>query len=50
MSSSRKLELMESLYHTAYNLKTEAVSKQHPDWTNEQVQKKVRELFLYANS
>jgi hypothetical protein len=50
MAPARKLELAAEFYFAARHLKSQAVKLQHPDWTDEQVQRKVREMFLYAAS
>jgi hypothetical protein len=48
MSPARKLELVAEFNRAARNLKGQSLKLQHPDWTTEQVAKKVREVFLYA--
>ena len=50
MSPSKKLELSTRLYDSAIELKTAAIHQQHPSWTEKEVAKKVREIFLYASS
>ncbi len=50
MSAQRKLEIASDLYRTARELKAMAIRDDHPDWTEEEVQKKVREIFLYART
>ncbi len=50
MSPAKKLELAGDLYYSARELKTAAIRKHHPEWTEKEVVKKVREIFLYANS
>ncbi len=50
MSPAKKLAIADNLYRTAWQLKTGAIRKQHPEWTEEEVRKKVREIFLYARS
>jgi len=50
MPPSRKLELAANFYFAARQLKAQGLRMQHPDWTDEQVRCKVRELFLYAAS
>ena len=39
-----------ALYWGARKLKAAALRQQHPDWTDRQVQKKVKEVFLHAGS
>ena len=50
MSPTTKLTLAANLYFAARQLKKRGLRMQHPDWTDEQVQRKVRDLFLYAAS
>ncbi len=48
MPPGRKLELAAEFNRAARELKAAALRSQHPDWSDEQVRRKVRELFLYA--
>ena len=48
MTPQQKLEQAAMLYRSARELKAAALRTEHPDWTEEQVQSKVREVFLYA--
>lgn len=48
MSPAKKLEIAGRLYWDARRLKAAALRGQHPDWSEEEVQDKVREIFLYA--
>lgn len=50
MSAERKLELTMQLYNDARLLKAAAFRKQHPDWTERQIDAAVREVFLHARS
>ncbi|MEW6264147.1 MAG: hypothetical protein AB1641_13830 [Thermodesulfobacteriota bacterium] len=50
MTPERKLELVMDLYRAARELKTAGLRRQYPDWTEEEVQAKVREIFLYART
>ncbi len=50
MSAERKLEITNNLYCTARELKTMTIRDDHPDWTEDEVRKKVREIFLYARA
>ena len=45
-----RLAVAQQLYQTARQLKEAGLRDQHPDWTDEQIREKVRELFLYARS
>ncbi|MDZ4861175.1 MAG: hypothetical protein SGI88_19560 [Candidatus Hydrogenedentes bacterium] len=48
MTYEQKLDAAANLYWSARELKAAWLQSQHPDWTEEQVQKKVRDIFLYA--
>ncbi len=48
MSPADKLSLAVQFYYDARRLKARSLETLHPEWTKEQVQKKVKELFLYA--
>jgi len=37
-------------YYTARQLKEAALRHDHPGWTEEEIKKKVREIFLYART
>lgn len=50
MSPAEKLDLAMSLYWTARTLKADWLRQQHPDWTEDEVQAKVREIFLLATT
>jgi hypothetical protein len=50
MPPSMKLQLAANFQLAARQLKKQSLKMQHPDWTDEQIQHKVRELFLYAAS
>lgn len=50
MSPSRKWEQMKSLRAFAWNVKRAGIRLQHPEWSDEAVEDKVRELFLHATS
>jgi len=50
MSPEQKLQIALDLYRSAWELKTAWLQQQHPDWDGEKVQKKVREIFLYAST
>jgi len=38
------------LREMAYKLKKAAIKQQHPDWSEEEINKTVREIFLYAST
>jgi len=46
----QKLRLFLDLYSCAHKLKEAGLRLQHPDWTDEQIQNKVKEIFLYART
>lgn len=48
MSGEQKLRSAFALYWSARNLKAAALRAQHPEWSEEDVQKRVREIFLHA--
>ena len=48
MSPARKLEVAQQLYWSARNMKAAYLRSQHPDWDEEQIQRKVKEIFMYA--
>ena len=48
MSPAQKLALALKFCHDARELKTRSLASLHPDWSDEQIRAKVRELFLRA--
>jgi hypothetical protein len=50
MSPETKLELSLRLYYSARELKQSWLKLQHPDWSEAIVEKRVREIFLYART
>ena len=50
LSPTEKLRIAGELYATCRNLKTAALRRQHPEWSAQEVEKKVREIFLYAQT
>jgi hypothetical protein len=48
MTPEQKLQTAERLYWSARELKAAALAAQHPEWTEQQIQRAVRESFLYA--
>jgi hypothetical protein len=50
MSPAKKLELAAQFNAASRELKACALRTQHPDWSEERIRKRVRELFLYAAS
>jgi len=50
MTLEQKLQLAVRLYYSARELKAAGLRMQHPDWNEETVKDKVREIFLYART
>jgi hypothetical protein len=48
MTPEQRLKIALDLYDSARELKAGSLKARHPDWTEEQIQKTVREIFLYA--
>ena len=50
MTPEQKLRAAADLYYAARSLKAAALRQQRPDWNEEQIREKVREIFLYART
>ena len=50
MTPEKKIEIALRLYHSAREMKAAGLRMQNPDWTEEKIQTKVREIFLYART
>lgn len=50
MTGEQKLKLSMRLYWSARRLKAVALRRQHPDWTEEQIQQGVTEIFTNART
>ena len=48
MKPEQKLKIAANLYRHARALKVAGLRDQHPDWSEKEIQEKVREIFLYA--
>lgn len=48
MTGAQKLRTAFVLYWTARKVKAARLRQQHPDWTEEQVQQRVKEIFMHA--
>ena len=48
MTGAEKLRTAFGLYWSARKLKAARLREQYPDWTEEQVQQRVKEIFMYA--
>ena len=47
MSPAEKLRAAERLYWSARSLKAAALRAMHPDWSDEQIERAVRDAFLF---
>jgi hypothetical protein len=45
MTPSQKLKAAMDLYHSARELKTAGLRYQHPEWSEDRIQKEAREIF-----
>ncbi|GBD32936.1 MAG: hypothetical protein KatS3mg081_2912 [Gemmatimonadales bacterium] len=50
MSPAAKLEVMRILWQQAWELKAAGLRLQHPDWSEERIQARVRELMAGAGT
>jgi len=50
MTPEKKLQLAMDLYHAAREFKAAGLKRQHPEWSEEKINQKVREIFLYART
>ena len=50
MSPERKLEIAQMLYYSARELKAAAFRGQHPEWSENEIETKVKEVFLYGRT
>ena len=50
MTPERKLRIADELYQTAWALKTAGIRMRHPDWSEEQVRRAVRDVFLHGRT
>ena len=48
MTGAQKLRTAFQMYWGARRLKAARLRQQHPEWTEEQVQQKGKEIFMYA--
>ena len=49
-SPQKKLELSMQLYYSARELKRAALKHFHPDWSEEEIEKELRRIFMYART
>ena len=45
LTASEKVAVMHSLWHQAWSLTAAGIRARHPDWSPEQVEAEVREIF-----
>ena len=50
MTPEQKLRAIKRLYWTARSLKAAWLRHQHPDWSEDEVQREVRKIFLNART
>jgi len=50
MTPEEKLRIAMDLFHCAWDLKLAGLRAQHPDWSENEIEEKVREIFLYART
>jgi hypothetical protein len=50
MTPEQKLRIAANLYYSARALKAAGLRDQHPDWSEKEIQEKVKEIFLYATT
>jgi hypothetical protein len=50
MTARQKLDIAVELYYSAWTFKAAGLKRQHPDWTDKEINKKVREIFDHASS
>jgi hypothetical protein len=50
MTPEQKLKVALRFYHSARDLKAAGLRFQNPDWSEERIQDRVREIFLYART
>jgi len=50
MTPEQKLQVALDLYYSARQIKTACLKSQHPEWTDDAIRQKVREIFLSARA
>jgi hypothetical protein len=50
MTPEQKLRAAEEMYRAALDIKAAALRAQNPDWSEEQVQREVRDIFLHGRT
>lgn len=49
LTPSQRLTVAQGLRATAWQLKAAGLRARHPDWSGDEVERRVREIFLYAS-
>jgi hypothetical protein len=50
MTADQKLRIALRLFYSARQLKLADLRGQNPDWTEKEIQEKLRQIFLYART
>ena len=50
MSPAEKIEIAMAMYWEARDLKADYLRRRHPDWTADEIEAAVREIFLLATT
>ncbi|TET62439.1 MAG: hypothetical protein E3J47_03585 [Candidatus Stahlbacteria bacterium] len=50
MKPEKKLRVAQMLYYSARELKAAGLRAQNPNWSEEMIKDRVREIFLYART
>ena len=50
LTPAQKFKTVAEMWEMAHQIKAAGFRMQHPDWTEEEIQRAVREAFLYARS
>lgn len=50
MAPEKKLRVAQMLYYSVREFKTAGLKAQNPDWPEEKIKDRVREIFLYAGT
>ena len=50
MTPAERLSIAAKLWQDAWELKYAYIKQQHPEWSEERIKERVREIFLYART
>ena len=50
MEPEKKLQISLQLYYSARSLKKAALQQMHPNWSEDKIEQKLRQIFLYART